>query len=203
MTVSRVHFDKQKYIKTTLEELKTLSNYEIEMLLEKITILSKKDNLLIYPIYKRIKSEDGALVTIEKEFERKDGRTVANTIISKMFSFLYDESVFLGNISSDMLEVCDTLKAIQNDGNEEYKNKILQNLDLKYSFLLQVDVYDEIYKEFRQDYISLLEKSIRHNYSKAKLDEEYQKEYSLYVELPQNTYRRAIQKHRKNKPNKY
>lgn len=200
MAGARIQFDKQKYVKDTLEKLKTLSDYDIKKQLEKIASLTKQDKFPMYPIYQRVKDNNGKMINVEKRFERKDGRTVANTIVSKLFAFLYEEFLVYSQLSDDTLSICETLKCIDSEASIEEKDELLKQLDHKFSFLLEVDMYRSIYVEFRKDYIRLLEKSLRYSYSKAMLDQESKKDASLYLYLPPETYARALQKHRKNKP---
>lgn len=164
--------NKQIYIEKALNELENFSSERIQTLVEQVGECTKDTKCPLYPFYERSVRSDGSINVEVKQFERKDGKTLLNIIVSRFLSYMNEEIQQILNAKEDLLSICEILKSIENDSSEAEKDKLLANFDSNFSYLLNIDVFKEVYIEFRKDYIKLLEKGLRISYSQKTHREE-------------------------------
>lgn len=153
---------KDIYLCDTLKTLEGMCFEDIQYVLNIIANFTKDEEYPIYPFYELV-DENGKKIRKLKEANSKDGIKVADTIISKLFSFLQREVSRLREEIYDIDNFCEELK------NSEQKELLLKKIDDTYSYLEKVPVYNHIYISFRNDYIKLLIRHIRQVQSKVML----------------------------------
>jgi len=182
-----INLHKEDYITDTLLELKDLSSVEVEEQLNQIREYTKDHDYPIYPFYEYVEDGAGNKVLKELDYVAGDEAKVANSIISRMFSYIAKEIFRLSNETGDLLEFCDWLVYLKNNGTNEEVDQALENFDRCFSYLENVPSYSSIYYKFRSSYLEKLNESLHKVYQK-KMKEKEQDEYAILYSVVKRKY---------------